>query len=144
MTPAAAARILGRMRTPVRAPDLRAACHAALLAVVLASAGCRERTTSAPRATRDATAAPVRSRAAPVPPPPLDDACTTDADCGRGTFAEDCCAHCYFVAGSKDWISRMDRHCRGPGYNPACPTNDCPIQMADPRCVAGHCKLVPR
>jgi len=116
-----------------------------VFALMLAG-GCRDapKIAAGPPGGSSAAMGPSTASAATKVAPPFDDACTSDADCGLGDFGPDCCAECRFFRGSKTWIERMERFCRGDGFNPNCPVNDCPIQMADPKCVAGHCQLVMR
>lgn len=116
---------------------------ACLLATLIAVTAC-DNDVKAPLDAARASASTSVDRSVASSAPAFDGTCVGDTDCGLGSFGADCCAHCRFFEGSKVWINRMDSFCRGPGVNRKCPVNDCPIQMADPKCIEGHCRLVLR
>ncbi|HEX7604228.1 MAG TPA: hypothetical protein VF316_21565 [Polyangiaceae bacterium] len=96
---------------------------------------------ASPETAASATSAPPRSI------PPLETACTTDADCTvTGLELVDaaqtraCCPGCTNHAGSAAWKKSFDAACRA-SPPPMCPPIGCPMPIQTPACVAKTCAL---
>jgi hypothetical protein len=80
--------------------------------------------------------------------PPVEDACSSDAECGFTTLPLSgphvCCGdQCGTTAGTKAWVKKLEAACGAMARAKA----DCPPMMCDaaiapkPRCQAGRCAL---
>ena len=90
-------------------------------------------------------ARPMLYRVCPVvagegePFPPIDDACTVDADCTTSGLFGTCCGNCEERYTNQAYVARARVYCaRYPP--PACPPMGCSWGMAKPQCVGGHCQ----
>src|SRR5438128_1680505 len=53
--------------------------------------------------------------------PPLEDACTIDADCAIVGRDKGCCSVCGGMYGNKKWVADVEAYCSRPGAAAGCP-----------------------
>jgi len=127
------------MRTPSWLP---------LLLVLLLPLSCKNGDVS-PKSTPESKSAGETGKNVPVDPlglPPLDDACTTDADCtvsSRPKVEEGFCCHgCAHVPAARSWRLAVVENCNryNEGKTPGCPKLNC-NDVPDVVCVEGKCRF---
>ncbi len=118
-----------------------------LLLTVLVFVGCNKPdkpvATATPEAVPEMSATPSGAASASQAPPsvfpPLEDICTTDADCTVTSLLLTCCGGCALKFSNKTYVAKVTAYCAAhpPGQ---CPPLGCSWATAVPYCVAGRCQ----